>query len=67
MNNYEQLHQRLIVLKESGHKEITVGVDFLLDVLNSRKAVTVNEIKEKVFSTSEQNTIEVDGGQFGSS
>lgn len=67
MNNYEQLHQRLIVLKETGHKEITVGVDFLLDVLNSRKAVTVNEIKEKVFSTSEQNTIEVDGGQFGSS
>lgn len=60
MNNFEQLRQRLLNLKQSGHKEFTVGIDYLLSVLDETPTV----IKE-VEPAQDQQSIEVDGGQFG--
>ena len=60
MNNFEQLRQRLLNLKQSGHKEFTVGIDYLLSVLDE----TTTAIKE-VEPTQDQQSLEVDGGQFG--
>jgi hypothetical protein len=62
MTERDKLIARLINLKNNKSRDITIGIDYLLSVLNQPAA---NQIPVK--PTVHNKSIEVDGGQFNDS
>ena len=61
MNDLDKLRLQCENLKKAGHKEITLGIDFLIKLLNmspTAQSVTVTAPPKT------KGTVDVDGGGF---